>query len=81
MRILLLKACFLLLPSYPHLLSFPPIYEVLTSDIRKTFSVEGSKKFLSAVEALQTNYRSKINIIAEKIKAEMAFYHAQYRAR
>ena len=50
------------------ILSFPPLYEVLTSDIRKTFSVEGSKKFLSAVEALQTNYRSKITIIAEKLQ-------------
>ena len=50
------------------ILSFPPIYEVLTSDIRKTFSAEGSKKFLSAVEALQTNYRSKITIIAEKLQ-------------
>ena len=50
------------------ILSFPPIYQVLTSDIRKTFSVEGSKKFLSAVEALQTNYRSKITIIAEKLQ-------------
>ena len=50
------------------ILSFPPVYEVLTSEIRKTFSVEGSSKFVSALDALQTNYRSKIGIIAEKLQ-------------
>ena len=50
------------------ILSFPPVYEVLTSDVRKTFSVEGSKKFLSALDSLQTNYKSKITIIAEKLQ-------------
>ena len=45
-----------------------PISSMLSSNCNESYSLEGSGKFSSAFEALESHYRTKVAIVTEKLK-------------
>ena len=48
--------------------SIKSISQLLTTSQADSFSLEGSKKFTSAFDALESHYKTKVSIVAEKLK-------------